>query len=106
MNVSGKTKIYRKDFDGRPSYTRSVCSQEFKDGKKGDWISTYEPVQFPKGTDIPDRSIVEVKGFEAVYKGKDDQIKRKLVVQEYRVLDAGSEEPKGFSKLSDSDIPF
>lgn len=102
MNVTGDTKIYRKDFDGRPSYSRCIASQEYKNGQKGDWIRTYEPVQFPKGTDIADRSVVKIKGFEAVYNSRDG-VKRKLVVQEYQVMDSPA--PSGFMQV-DEDIPF
>lgn len=102
MNVTGKTKIYRKDYNGKPSYSRAISSQEYKDGQKGDWITVYEPIQFPKGTDIEDRSIIEVtKGFEATYK-TDNGNKRKLVVMEYKVLDGKN----GFSSLTNEDIPF
>lgn len=103
MDVTGKMKVFRKDYNGKPAYSRAISSQEYKDGKKGDWITVWENVQFPKGTDIPDRSIVEVKGFEATYKSKDGN-KRKLVVTEYNVLDEG--QPQGFGGLSDDDIPF
>ena len=103
MDVTGKMKVFRKDYNGKPAYSRAISSQEYKDGKKGDWITVWENVQFPKGTDIPDRSIVEVKGFEATYKSKDGN-KRKLVVTEYNILDEG--QPKGFDGLSDDDIPF
>lgn len=104
MDVTGKTKIYRKDFNGKPSYSRAISSQEYKDGQKGDWITVFESVQFPKGTVLADRSVIEVtKGFEATYKAKDEN-KRKLVVQEYKVLDG--EEQAGFTALSNEDIPF
>lgn len=111
MDVRGKTKIYRKDFNGRPSYSRAISSQEYKDGQKGDWITDFEAVQFPKGTDIPDRSIVEISGFEAVYKSKNG-IRRKLVVTEYAVLDSSdgrtieTDEPSGFTALSEDEVPF
>lgn len=109
MDVTGKTKIYRKDFDGKPRYSRAISSQEYKDGQKGDWITVYESVQFPKGTVLADRSVIEVtKGFEATYKSKDGN-KRKLVVQEYKVLDGkvlDGEAQEGFTALSDEDIPF
>lgn len=99
MDVTGRTKIFRKDFDGRPSYSRAISSQEYKDGHKGDWITEYEIVQFPKGTQIPDRSIVEIKGFEAVYKSRDG-VKRKLVVTKYNLLD------EGFTSITTDDVPF
>lgn len=106
MNVSGDTKIYRKDFDGRPSYSRAIYSQEYKDGKKGDWITTFENVQFPKGTNIPDRTMVRLKGFEAVYKSKDG-IKRKLVVTEYEVMDPQAEyAAEEYEQIRDDDLPF
>ena len=88
MLVHGQTKIYRKDFDGRPAYSRSVASQEYKDGQKGEWIRTYETVQMPRDTDIPDGSYIEVTaGLEAVYRSR-GEVKRKLVVTGYRLLDA------------------
>lgn len=109
MNVTGRTRIFRRDFDGRPAYSRIIASQEYKDGQKGDWIRTYETVQMPRDTDIPDGSYIEVTaGFEAVYKSR-GEVKRKLVVTGYRVLDAPrqrqeeAELPQGFV---DSDIPF
>lgn len=112
MNVTGDTKIYRKDFNGRPSYSRCIASQEYKDGKKGDWIRMYEPVQFPKGTEIPDRSIVRLEGFEAVFDSKYG-VRRKLVVQKYEIMDepkqyydrtAEQEVYEGF--VETDDIPF
>ena len=109
MDVRGKTKIYRKDFNGRPSYSRAISSQEYKDGQKGDWITDFEAAQFPKGTDIPDRSIVEISGFEAVYNSKNG-VKRKLVVTEYAVLDSSDtrtiETDSGFTALSEDEVPF
>ena len=109
MDVKGRTKIYRKDFNGRPSYSRAISSQEYKDGQKGDWITDFEAVQFPKGTDIPDRSIVEISGFEAVYNSRNG-VKRKLVVTEYAVLDSSDtrtiEADSGFTALSEDEVPF
>lgn len=99
MDVKGRTKIYRKDFNGKPSYSRAISSQEFKDGQKGEWLTVYEPVQFPKGVTIADRSIVDItKAFEATYRSKDG-VKRKLVVQEFNVIDGE------FEALND-DLPF
>ena len=101
MDVKGRTKIYRKDFNGRASYSRAISSQEYKDGQKGEWITVYENVQFPKGTDIADRSIIEVtKGFESTYKSKNGP-ERKLVVQEFRVIDG-----QQYAAVDDASIPF
>ena len=112
MNVTGRTKIYRKDFNGRPSYSRAISSQEYKDGQKGDWVTVYESVQMPRGTDLDDRTIIEVtNGFESTYKAKDGN-RRKLVVLEYNVLDAADRrtienvDPYGFTALADEEVPF
>ena len=117
MKIYGQTKIYRKDFNGRPSYSRMIASQEYKDGRKGDWIRTYENVQMPKNTNIPDGSIINVKkGFEAVFNSTKHGIMRKLVVLEYDLMDTPrpnehdareeQEMPPEFSALQDDDIPF
>ena len=92
MNISGQTKIYRKDFNGRPAYSRRISSQEYKDGQKGEWLNLYENGQMPKGTNIADGSIIEVTaGFEAVFRSK-GELKRKLVVTGWRLLDAPRQE--------------
>ena len=107
MNVTGRTKIWRKDFNGKPAYSRSIASQEFKDGVKGDWIRDYEAVQFKGGADIPNGTSIEVKdGFEAVYNSRDG-VKRKLIVVSYEVLDMPSESVgSGFMAINDDDVPF
>lgn len=125
MQVSGQTKIYRKDFNGRPAYSRRISAQEYKNGQKGNWINVYENVQMPKDTNIPDGCIIEVvKGFESLYNSKNG-IMRKLIVTEYKVLDqprksvrnentasedynnnAEPDNMEGFTQLQDDEIPF
>lgn len=109
MEVKGQTKIYRKDFDGRPAYSRRIASQEYKDGQKGEWVSDYEAVQFPKDTNLIDGSIVQLEGFEAVYKNRNGEVKRKLVVTKYTLLDAPEHIKKNepmYEAIRDDDIPF
>ena len=106
MNVTGKTKIYRKDFDGRPAYSRQIATREFKDGQQTDnWIRTYESVKLPKDATLTDGSIIDVKrGFESVFKTSGGDIKRQLVVLDYTLEDVG-DAPEGFNKVDD-DLPF
>ena len=109
MEVRGKTKIYRKDFDGHPAYSRRISSQKYENGQKGAWISDFEAVQFPNGTQIADGTVVDItKAFEAVYENRKGEVKRKLVVLEYSIEDALPASPtdEGFSALSNDDIPF
>ena len=96
MDVRGQTKIYRKDFNGRPAYSRRISSQEYKDGQKGEWLNIYENVQMPRGTNIADGSIVELVGFEAVYRSK-GELRRKLVVTDFKVLDEPRNEYQNWS---------
>ena len=63
MNITGKTMIFRKDFNGKPVYSRSISSKDID----GNWISVFENVNMPKGTDLPNKTKIEViKGFEEI----------------------------------------
>ena len=119
MNVTGKTKIYRKDFDGHPAYSRAITSRKFVNGVKGDWNKPiYESVQFPTGTQIADGSVVNItKAFESSYETRSGEVKRKLVVQEYTVcvqVNTISERPPveddypqtEYAAMPDDDMPF
>lgn len=107
MNVTGKTKIFRKDFDGKPAYSRAISSRKYENGKQGDWLKpVYESVQLPKGTQIEDGTIINVtSAFESSYETRSGEVKRKLVVQEYEVEGAVKTEPE-FTALTNDDIPF
>lgn len=105
MNVTGRTKIYRKDFDGRPAYSRGIASREFKDGQQTDnWIRTYESVKLPKDSTLADGSIIDVKrGFESVFKSSNGEVKRQLVVLDYVLEEIDSFD--GF-RATDDELPF
>lgn len=110
MEVKGRTKIYRKDFDGHPAYSRRISSQKFENGQKGAWISDFESVQFPTGTQIADGTTVDItKAFEAVYETRKGEVKRKLVVLEYSIEGDNMETAlvdESFTALQSDDIPF
>ncbi len=119
MNVNGITKIYRKDFDGRPAYSRAITSRRFENGVKGDWLKPiYESVQFPAGTQIADGTVIEItKAFESSYENRKGEVKRKLVVQEYAVTEKPQEQferdsftddyPQAeYTALSENEMPF
>jgi len=106
MEVTGRTKIYRKDFDGHPAYSRAISSRKFENGQKGDWLKpVYESVQFPNGTQIADGTIVDItKSFEAVYETRKGEVKRKLVVLEWSQTDTSTD--RAYTALTNDDIPF
>ena len=70
----------------------------------------YESVQFPRGTQIADGTIVNVtKAFEGTYETRSGEVKRKLVVQEYEVegeIAADKAHDSEFTALTNDDIPF
>ena len=102
MNITGKTTLFRKDFNGKPVYSRSISSKDID----GNWISVFENVQMPKVTDLPNKTKIEVtKGFEAVYEKRDGTKDRKIVVMEYKAENE-TDLPTGFSAVDDSEIPF
>ena len=106
MEVTGRTKIYRKDFDGHPAYSRAISSRKFENGQKGDWLKpVYEVVQFPIGTQIADGTIVNItKSFESTFENRQGEVKRKLVVQEFSILDTSTD--RAYTALTNDDIPF
>lgn len=111
MDVTGKTRIFRHDGENYTSYSRGISSRKFVDGKKTDeWVTDYERVQFPKGTDLADKTDIEVtKAFEAVTEYKDKRY-RKLVIQEFKIIDGDNqgndEEPPDDFEAIDEDVPF
>lgn len=109
MNVTGRTRIYRFDGENYTTYSRGISSRKYVNGEKTDeWVTEFERVQFPKGTDLPNKCEIDVtKAFEAVteYKGKKY---RKLVVQEFEsVGDEPDREPSrdAFEQIDD-DVPW
>ena len=111
MNVTGKTKIFRKDFDGKPAYSRAISSRKYENGKQGDWMKpVYEAVQFPKGTWLEDGCIVDIKqSFEGTYETRSGETKKKIIVQEYEVVSeiaAEKAHDSEFTALTNDDIPF
>lgn len=110
MNVTGKTKIFRYDGDGYTSYSRGISSKKYVDGEKTDeWVTIYENVVFPKGTDLPNKCTIDVtEGFEAVSEYKGEK-RRKLVVREFKIVDDGGNKSEkrheSFEEI-DEDVPF
>jgi len=111
MDVTGETTIYRKDFDGRPVYSRRISAKKFENGRQIDeWIGVYEPVQLPKGTLLDDKTkITVVDAFESVYQNRNGEVQRKLVIRKFKTdsqVPAVDEEiPNDFAAIND-DVPF
>lgn len=47
MNINGKCRVFRKDFDTRIAYTTGISNKK----DDGTYDSMYVSLQLPKGTD-------------------------------------------------------
>lgn len=101
INVTGDTMIFRKDFDGRATYSTTI-SKKLTDGT---WENAYIGVQFKKDVVLQDKTKVEIKnGWLTHYFNKE-----KKPVYYIFVLDFESETqiPEGFTQIEDdSSLPF
>lgn len=80
MNISGKCTIYAKEFNGKVLYSTKISQKNIN----GEWESMFINVQFPKNTNISDKTKIEVtKGFEGFYKDKNGLPHIKYIIQEY-----------------------
>lgn len=82
------------------SYTYSVSSKNMD----GEWESVPKPIQFKKGITPPENKtrIVIKSGWEKPMKWKGEKVPGWFVTG-YEVLD---DYPKGFTSLSNDDVPF
>lgn len=84
MNITGKCTIYTKEYNGKVLYSTKISQKNIN----GEWESMFINVQFPKNTNISDKTKIEVtKGFEGFYKDKDGLPHIKYIIQEYTTED-------------------
>lgn len=80
MNVSGKMKVWIKDFNGIKSYSTGVSNKN----KEGQYEKMYISIQLPKDNDINNGDDIEVKkAFISMYKDKNGLAHPKVVIQEF-----------------------
>lgn len=105
MDIIGRSKIFKKVFDdGNVAYSTSV-SHKNEDGK---YVYMYIPVQFPKGTELEDKTNIEIKkGFLTFFTTKDGKNQLKLVVMDFE--SRAYDESQNFSETevsSGDELPF
>ena len=84
MNISGNCTIYAKEYNGKVLYSTKISQKNIN----GEWESMFINVQFPKNTNISDKTKIEVtKGFEGFYKDKNGLPHIKYIIQEYTTED-------------------
>lgn len=100
MNISGKCIIYAKEYNGKALYSTKISQKNIN----GEWESMFINVQFPKNTNISDKTKIEVtKGFEGFYKDKNGLPHIKYIIQEYTTEDEQIER-EGIMNEQDYDI--
>ena len=107
MNITGKCTIYEKEFNGKVLYSTKISQKNIN----GEWESMFINVQFPKNTNISDKTKIEVtKGFESFYKDKNGFPHIKYVIQEYTTEDEQIEregiQNEQYYDTSELNLPF
>lgn len=96
MKVTGKTKVFKNEYDGRVNYSTSISNKK----EDGTYEKMYLSVQFKKGQETEGN--IEIKdGFLSFYKTKDGLPKVKVVI-----LDYTKEEEDYITLPSDEPLPF
>ena len=83
MQVNGKAKIFKNEYNGNTYYTTSIANKK----EDGTYENMYLAVQFKKGMEV-DGDINIINGFLTFYKDKNNVPKVKVVILEYTQEDA------------------
>ena len=107
MNISGKCIIYAKEYNGKVAYSTKISQKNIN----GEWESMFINVQFPKNTNISDKTKIEVtKGFEGFYRDKNGLPHIKYIIQEYTTEDEHIEregiQEEQYYDTFESSLPF
>lgn len=102
MNISGETMIFKND----RGYSTTISNKK----EDGSYENMFIPVNFRKGTELPNKTKINViNGFLSFYKTKDGLPKIKLVIMDFQAEEIyipNDEEQNLFEITSDSDLPF
>ena len=101
MQVTGKTMIFRKEYEGKNIYSTNISNKNIN----GEYTNMYINVQLPKGVEVENKTYIEItKGFLAFYKDKNGLPKIKVVAMEIKQDEPKQEVQEDFYN-SDS-LPF
>ena len=82
MNITGKTMIFRKEYEGKNIYSTNISNKDIN----GEYTNMYINIQLPKGTELENKTIIDItKGFLSFYNSKEGLPKIKIVVKEYNI---------------------
>jgi len=112
IDVSGETKVFVKEFNGKPSYSTSIGKKK----QDGTWDNAYINLQFMKGIEIADGTKIDIqKGWLTFYINKENKPVWQIFVMEFESEDSNDIPKgsllKGFEEVTsieddDDEIPF
>lgn len=93
------TTIFRKDFDGKPKYSRAIKYQ-----KDGEDKFAYQSVNFRKGVTLDDKTKIKIKeSWTGAYEGKNGVVFTEFIND----FEIENDTPSGFAQVdNDVDLPF
>lgn len=101
MNILGKTRIFKKEINGRDVFSTSISNKK----EDGTYENMYVGVQFKKDEQPADSCNIDIKkGFLSFYLDKNAIEHIKFVILEYEVLE--SETEAEFQVSTDDCLPF
>ena len=107
-NISGRTRIFAKEYNGRTKYAASLGKKNQNGGYDNGWLF----VRFRKGITVKDGTDIDIKDGWLTFDQYEKECKTVTVwgifVNEFgELLDRNEyEATKGFSQLQGEDIPF
>ena len=108
MNISGSMRIFKKEYEGRASYTTTIG----KKNEAGEYENLYITVQLPKDVVLENNTMINVtKGFLSFYKTRENLPKIKIVIQAFEFENKVTEDtriPTEYFPIEEysSDLPF
>lgn len=103
--ITGTTKVFRKDYEDRALYSTSIGKKK----QDGTWDNAYINLQFKKGVDIADGTMIDIKNaWLTFYLNKDKKPVWQIFISEFETLDVPDGAiPEGFAVLEEDEfIPF
>lgn len=100
-SFTGQTMIFANEYNGRTLYKASIGKKD----KGGEWENASILVNFPKDTQIANKTVVDFKNAWLSFYFKDKIPQWYIVCTEFEVLDA-PEAVEGFTAITDDEIPF
>lgn len=105
MNILGKTRIFKNEYNGKGFYSTSVSNKN----QDGTYEKLYISVQFKKGMEV--EGDIDIKdGFLSMYKDRNGLAKPKIVVLDYTELETAQnnnyQDPFNNTTTIPDDLPF